>query len=60
MARNGSIMSDELKYELAKEMGVDGIVANEGWGGVPSKQCGMLVKMAIEKAEQAMALNIGR
>ncbi len=57
MARNGSIMSDGLKYELAKEMGVDGIVANEGWGGVPSKQCGMLVKMAIEKAEQAMAQN---
>ncbi|MBO8168008.1 MAG: small, acid-soluble spore protein, alpha/beta type [Thermoanaerobacteraceae bacterium] len=57
MAKRRGIMSEELKYELAKELGVDGILANEGWGGVPSRDCGNLVRLAIEKAEQAMAQN---
>lgn len=50
-------MSEALKYELAKELGVYDIVATEGWGGVPSRQCGNLVRLAIEKAEQALANN---
>ena len=29
MAKNGSIMSDKLKYEIAKELGVYDIVKNE-------------------------------
>lgn len=45
-------MSDALKWELAKELGVDHIVATEGWGGVPSRECGNLVKKAIEMAER--------
>lgn len=53
--RNGSIMSDALKWELAKELGVQDTVASEGWGGVPSRQCGMLVRLAIERAEQSIA-----
>ena len=48
------IMSEQLKYELAKELGVYNTVMNEGWGGVPSRECGNLVKMAIMKAEQSM------
>ncbi|TDA69499.1 MAG: small, acid-soluble spore protein, alpha/beta type [Clostridia bacterium] len=48
-------MSDALKWELAKELGVDHIVATEGWGGVPSRQCGLLVRKAIEVAERSMA-----
>jgi small acid-soluble spore protein F (minor alpha/beta-type SASP) len=48
-------MSEQLKYELAKELGVAHIVDREGWGGVPSRQCGNLVRLAIEKAEQMMA-----
>ncbi|KUO52556.1 MAG: spore protein [Desulfitibacter sp. BRH_c19] len=47
-------MSEQLKYELAKELGVYNTVMNEGWGGVPSRECGNLVKMAIMKAEQTM------
>jgi len=47
-------MSDELKYELAKELGVDDIVAREGWGGVPSRQCGNLVAAAIKYAEKSL------
>jgi small acid-soluble spore protein F (minor alpha/beta-type SASP) len=47
-------MSDELKYELAKELGVDDIVRREGWGGVPSRQCGNLVAAAIKYAEKSL------
>jgi len=51
-------MSDQLKYELAKELGVYDTVMTEGWGGVTSRDCGNLVAKAIEKAEQAMANNV--
>ncbi|ACB83756.1 small, acid-soluble spore protein, alpha/beta type [Natranaerobius thermophilus] len=52
--RNRGVMSEELKYELAKELGVFDTVAREGWGSVPSRDCGNLTKLAIEKAEQMM------
>ncbi len=56
MARKrGWVMSEELKYELAKELGVAPIVDREGWGGVPSKHCGNLVRLAIERAEKMLA-----
>jgi Small, acid-soluble spore proteins, alpha/beta type. len=48
-------MSDELKYELARELGVDDIVAREGWGSVSSRNCGNLVRLAIERAEKSIA-----
>ncbi|MGB9679054.1 MAG: small, acid-soluble spore protein, alpha/beta type [Thermoanaerobacteraceae bacterium] len=54
MSRRGGIMSDKLKYELAKELGVYDTVMTEGWGGVSSRNCGNLVKLAIEKAEKMM------
>jgi len=47
-------MSDDLKMELAKELGVDDIVAREGWGGVPARQCGNLVALAIKYAEKSL------
>ena len=52
MGRHHSLMSDELKFELAKELGVDDIVSREGWGGVPARQCGNLVAAAIKYAEK--------
>ena len=52
--RNKSIMSDALKWELAKELGVQDTVATEGWGGVPSTVW-MLVRLAIERAERSIA-----
>lgn len=55
MARRRGVMSEELKYELAKELGVADTVEREGWGGVSSRNCGNLVKLAIEKAEKALA-----
>lgn len=57
MSRHRSIMSDQLKYELAKEIGVDDIVSREGWGAVSSRDCGNLIKAAISYAEKSMELN---
>jgi len=54
-----SIMSDNLKYELARELGVYNTVASEGWGSVSSRDCGNLTKMAIMRAEK-MLLNQDR
>ncbi len=50
-------MSDALKYELAAELGVDHIVRKEGFGGVTSRDCGNLVKLAIERAERTLNHN---
>lgn len=46
------MMSDKLKYEIARELGVDQTVRSEGWGGVSSRDCGNIVKKAIEIAER--------
>ncbi len=53
--RNRGVMSEDLKYELAKELGVADTVSREGWGSVSSRNCGNLVRLAIERAERAMA-----
>ncbi len=55
MSRNRGVMSENLKYEIARELGVDGIVRSEGWGGVSSRDCGNVVKKAIEIAEKSLA-----
>lgn len=55
MARRRGIMSDDLKMEFARELGVYDTVQREGFGGVTSRDCGNLVRLAIEKAEQMMA-----
>lgn len=52
MSRRRSIMSDSLKAEIAKELGVYETVATEGWGSVSAKNCGNIVKVAIEMAER--------
>jgi small acid-soluble spore protein F (minor alpha/beta-type SASP) len=56
MARNRRrpVMSDELKFELAQELGVADIVRKEGFGGVTSRDCGNLVRLAIQRAEQSV------
>lgn len=46
------LMSSALKYEIAKELGVDQTVASEGWGGVSSRNCGNMVAKAIEMANR--------
>lgn len=46
-------MSENLKAEIARELGVYNVVASEGgWGSVSSRDCGNIVRKAIERAEQ--------
>ena len=56
MARNKSgLMSENLKEEIAKELGVYETVKQDGgWGNVSSKTCGNIVKTAIEIANRSV------
>lgn len=53
-------MSDALKWDLAQELGVADIVSTEGWGGVSARNCGNLVKLAVARAEAALARQYGQ
>ena len=53
--RRPGVMSDALKYELADELGVGDIARREGFGEVSSRNCGNLVKKAIERAEKTVS-----
>jgi len=52
VSRHRGIMSDKLKAEIAKELGVYNTVETEGWGSVSSRNCGNMVRKAIEIAEK--------
>lgn len=52
MSGRNSIMSDNLKMEIAKELGVYETVKSRGWGDVSSRDCGNIVRKAIEMAER--------
>ena len=56
MARNKGLMSENLKEEIAKELGVyDQVKKDGGWGNVPSKTCGNIVTKAIEIANRKVS-----
>ncbi|MGM7637429.1 small, acid-soluble spore protein, alpha/beta type [Bacillus xiapuensis] len=55
MGRRRGIMSDQLKEELAKELGFYDTVQREGWGGITTRDAGNMVKRAIELAENQLA-----
>ena len=57
MSRKRSVMSEELKNELAKDLGFYDTVQQEGWGGIRAKDAGNMVKRAIQLAEKAAARN---
>ena len=53
MSRKTKIMSEGLKEEIAKELGVyEQVKKDGGWENVPSKTCGNIVKKAIEIANR--------
>lgn len=52
MAKNKGLMSENLKEEIAKELGVYEKVKQEGWGSVSAKDCGSMVAKAIEIANR--------
>ena len=55
MAKRNSRMSENLKTEIAKELGVYESVRDKGWGDVSSRDCGRVVQKAIEFAERSVA-----
>lgn len=55
MAKSKSLMSENLKEEIAKELGVyDTVKRQGGWGNVSSKTCGNIVTKAIEIANRSV------
>jgi small acid-soluble spore protein F (minor alpha/beta-type SASP) len=52
--RRRSMMSEEFKYELAKDLGFAETVEREGWGGIRAKDAGNMVKRAIQIAERSL------
>ncbi|TFE01915.1 small, acid-soluble spore protein, alpha/beta type [Jeotgalibacillus sp. R-1-5s-1] len=57
MGRRRSVMSDQLKEEIAKELGIYDTVQQEGWGGIKSRDAGNMVKQAIQMAERQLEQN---
>lgn len=52
MGRKRSTMSEQFKYELAKDLGFYDTVQREGWGGIRTKDAGNMVKRAIQIADE--------
>lgn len=53
MANKRSVISANLREEIAKELGVyEQVKQDGGWGNVPSKTCGNIVTKAIEIANR--------
>lgn len=55
-----SMMSQQLKEEIAKELGFYDVVQREGWGGIKARDAGNMVKRAIEMAEQSLEQQQGK
>jgi len=53
--RRRGVMSEQLKTELAKDLGFYDKVQREGWGGITTKDAGNMVKRAIQIAEQKLS-----
>ena len=56
MSRSNKLISENLRTEIAKELGVYDQVKNDGgsWRNVSSKDCGNIVSKAIEIANRAV------
>ena len=56
MSRSNKLMSENLRTEIAKELGVYDQVKKDGgsWENVSSKTCGNIVSKAIDIANRAV------
>ena len=53
MSSKNRLISEKLREEIAKELGVyEQVKKDGGWGNVPSKTCGNIVTKAIEIANK--------
>lgn len=61
MSRRRGIVSDPVKYEIAKELGfADRIQVNNGsydYGNITTRQAGLIVRGLIQKAEELLSRN---
>ncbi|RBP00996.1 small, acid-soluble spore protein, alpha/beta type [Rossellomorea aquimaris] len=57
MSRRRGIMSDQLKEEIAQELGFYDVVQKDGWSGITSRDAGNMVKRAVELASQRLSEN---
>lgn len=48
-------MSDQLKEEIAQELGFYDVVQKDGWGGITSRDAGNMVKRAVERASRQLS-----
>ncbi|MCR4402718.1 MAG: alpha/beta-type small acid-soluble spore protein [Firmicutes bacterium] len=59
MGRNRSIVSDEVKYEIARELGfADKINVDNGvydYSNITTREAGLIVRGLIQKAEELLA-----
>ncbi|MGB4337121.1 MAG: small, acid-soluble spore protein, alpha/beta type [Bacillota bacterium] len=64
MPRRRSLVSDEVKYEIARELGFANKIRRSGdsydYGDITSREAGLIVRGLIEKAERAMADQLKR
>lgn len=55
MSRNSKLISENLKEEIARELGVyEQVKQDGGWQNVSSKKCGNIVSKAIEIANRSI------
>lgn len=61
MSRRHGIVSDQVKYEIAKELGfADRIQVTNGnydYGNITTRQAGLIVRGLIQKAEELLSRN---
>ena len=59
MGRRRSIVSDEVKFEIAKELGFADKIKNEDgdydYGNITTREAGLLVRGLIQKAEELLS-----
>jgi small acid-soluble spore protein F (minor alpha/beta-type SASP) len=47
-------MSEQLKNELARNLGFYETVQREGWSGIRAKDAGNMVKLAVRMGKEAL------
>lgn len=61
MSRRHSIVSDQVKYEIAKELGFADRIQVENnsydYGNITTREAGLIVRGLIQKAEELLSQN---
>lgn len=55
MSKRKGVMSEEMKYELAHDLGFGAKVEDGDWSDVTTGEVGSMIREAIRRGEQAMA-----